>query len=80
MANISDRFCGPCAMPFKKFRPKFSIYQVCVTILEAKHLPQNANPLVVVKVGNRKRRTVVRERTDNPIYNEVKLSNLSTIY
>ncbi|XP_072763326.1 LOW QUALITY PROTEIN: otoferlin, partial [Anoplolepis gracilipes] len=61
-------FAG-CAMPFKK-RPKFSIYQVCVTIFEAKHLPQNANPLVVVKVGNRKRRTVVRERTDNPIYNE----------
>ncbi|XP_025075892.1 otoferlin-like [Pogonomyrmex barbatus] len=57
-------------MPFKKFRPKFSIYQVCVTILEAKYLPQNANPLVVVKVGNRKRRTVVRQRTDNPIYNE----------
>ncbi|XP_011064504.1 PREDICTED: otoferlin-like, partial [Acromyrmex echinatior] len=57
-------------MPFKKFRPKFSIYQVCVTILEARHLPQNANPLVVVKVGNRKRRTVLREKTDNPIYNE----------
>ncbi|XP_024871101.1 otoferlin-like [Temnothorax curvispinosus] len=57
-------------MPFKKFRPKFSIYQVCVTILEVKHLPQNANPMVVVKVGNRKRRTVIRERTDNPIYNE----------
>ncbi|XP_070528249.1 otoferlin [Cardiocondyla obscurior] len=57
-------------MPFKKFKPKFSIYQVCVTILEAKHLPQNANPLVVVKVGNRKKRTAVRERTDNPIYNE----------
>ncbi|XP_067216226.1 otoferlin-like isoform X2 [Linepithema humile] len=58
------------AMPFKKFRPKFSVYQVCVTILEAKHLPQNANPLVVVKVGNRKRRTMMRERTDNPVYNE----------
>ncbi|EFN77733.1 Otoferlin [Harpegnathos saltator] len=57
-------------MPFKKFRPKFSVYQVCVTILEAKHLPQNANPLVVVKVGNRKRKTMVRERTDNPVYNE----------
>ncbi|XP_071649969.1 otoferlin [Temnothorax longispinosus] len=57
-------------MPFKKFRPKFSIYQVCVTILEVKHLPQNANPMVVVKVGNRKRKTVIRERTDNPIYNE----------
>ncbi|XP_039312849.1 otoferlin [Solenopsis invicta] len=66
-------------MPFKKFRPKFSIYQVCVTILEAKHLPQNANPLVVVKVGNRKKRTVVRERTDNPIYKEVKLSSLSKL-
>lgn len=67
------------AMPFKKFRPKFSVYQVCVTILEAKHLPQNANPLVVVKVGNRKRRTMIRERTDNPVYNEVKLFNLSKL-
>ncbi|XP_036143415.1 otoferlin [Monomorium pharaonis] len=64
-------------MPFKKFKPKFSIYQVCITILEAKHLPQNANPLVVVKVGNRKKRTVVRERTDNPIYNEYFVFNLT---
>ena len=66
-------------MPFKKFRPKFSVYQVCVTILEAKHLPQNANPVVIVKVGNRKRRTMMRERTDNPVYNEVKLSSLSKL-
>ncbi|XP_076243958.1 fer-1-like protein 6 [Calliopsis andreniformis] len=52
----------------RKYRA--SSYQVCITILEARHLPQNANPLVVVKVGNRKRKTVVRERTDTPIYNE----------
>ncbi|XP_076634575.1 otoferlin [Colletes latitarsis] len=52
----------------RRLRP--SPYQICITILEARHLPQNANPLVVVRVGNRKRKTVVRERTDAPIYNE----------
>lgn len=57
----------------RKYRA--SPYQVCITILEAKHLPQNANPLVVVKVGNRKRKTVVRERTDAPAYNEVMSRN-----
>ncbi|XP_015435492.1 PREDICTED: otoferlin-like [Dufourea novaeangliae] len=56
------------AMGPRKFRP--TTYQVCVTIVEARHLPQNANPLVVVKVGNRKRKTVVREKTDTPFYNE----------
>ncbi|XP_076670742.1 otoferlin [Andrena cerasifolii] len=45
-------------------------YQVCITILEARYLPQNANPMVVVKVGNQKRKTVVRERTDTPVYND----------
>lgn len=57
----------------RRFRP--SSYQICITILEARYLPQNANPLVVVKVGNQKRKTVVRERTDVPVYNEVTLQN-----
>ncbi|XP_043264956.1 otoferlin-like [Colletes gigas] len=52
----------------RSLRP--SPYQICITILEARHLPQNVNPLVVVRVGNRKRKTVVRERTDAPVYNE----------
>ncbi|XP_076375559.1 otoferlin [Megalopta genalis] len=52
-------------------------YQVCVTILEARHLPQNASPLVVVKVGKQKRKTVVREKTDEPVYNEYFVFDLS---
>ncbi|CAL7940390.1 unnamed protein product [Xylocopa violacea] len=52
----------------RKFRR--SAYQVCVKILKARHLPQNANPMVVVKVGDRRKKTVVRERTDSPVYNE----------
>ncbi|XP_076648742.1 otoferlin [Halictus rubicundus] len=52
----------------RKFRR--TTYQVCITILEARYLLQNASPLVVVKVGNQKRKTVVREKTDEPIYNE----------
>ncbi|KAG7207640.1 hypothetical protein KM043_009260 [Ampulex compressa] len=57
-------------MAFGKHRARHRAYQVCVTILEAKCLPQNANPVVVVKVGNRKRKTMARERTDSPVYNE----------
>lgn len=53
----------------KKYRP--NAYQVCIQILKARHLPQNANPMVVVKVGSRRKKTVVREKTDAPIYNEV---------
>lgn len=56
-------------MGARRFRR--TIYQVCVTILEARHLPQNASPLVVVKVGNQRKKTVVREKTDAPVYNEV---------
>ncbi|CAK9828332.1 Fer-1-like protein 6 [Anthophora retusa] len=52
----------------RKFRP--SAYQICIKILKARHLPQNANPMVVVRVGNRRKKTVVRERTDSPVYNE----------
>ncbi|KAI4503915.1 hypothetical protein M0802_001318 [Mischocyttarus mexicanus] len=51
-------------------KSKYSNYQICVMIIEARHLQQLANPMVVVKLGNQKRRTVVREGTDCPIYNE----------
>lgn len=57
-------------------KTRSNVYQICIKILKAKHLPQNANPMVVVKVGNRRKKTVVRERTDSPIYNEVKLENV----
>ncbi|XP_033208643.1 otoferlin-like [Belonocnema kinseyi] len=53
-----------------KKQTKYGSYQVTVTILEARHLVQNGNPMVVVKVGSQKKRTVVRERTDNPFFNE----------
>ncbi|KAI4482752.1 hypothetical protein M0804_008605 [Polistes exclamans] len=51
-------------------KSKYSNYQICVMIIEARHLQQLANPMVVVKLGNQKRRTVVREGTDCPVYNE----------
>lgn len=54
-----------------KKQTKYGSYQVTVTILEARHLVQNGNPMVVVKVGSQKKKTVVRERTDNPFFNEV---------
>ena len=57
-------------------RFRLNAYQICIKILKARHLPQNANPMVVVKVGNRRKKTVVRERTDSPIYNDVKLDDI----
>lgn len=50
---------------------KLDTYQVCVTIIEARHLELNSNPMVVVRVGNRKKKTPVRKTTDSPYYNEV---------
>lgn len=58
-------------MFLKKNSKKHETYQICIAILEAKHLVQNENPLVVVKVGNQKRKTAVREKTDNPHFNDV---------
>ena len=58
-------------MQVPKNQSKSGSYQVTVTILEARHLIQNGNPMVVVKVGNQKKRTAIRERTDNPFFNEV---------
>ncbi|KAJ8683958.1 hypothetical protein QAD02_019750 [Eretmocerus hayati] len=45
-------------------------YQICVTVIEAKYLEPNTNPMVVVRVGNRKKKTIIRKSTDNPYYNE----------
>ena len=55
----------------KKSSRNYETYQICIAILEAKHLAQNENPLVVVKVGNQKKKTAVVERTDNPHFNDV---------
>lgn len=52
-------------------KSKYDAYQICVTIIEAKYLQQNSNPMVLVKIGNKKKRTMVQERTDNPYFNEV---------
>ncbi|XP_015525108.1 otoferlin [Neodiprion lecontei] len=57
-------------MACKCCRPKYGEFEVCVTILEGKYLPQNGNPLVVVKVGHHKKKTRVCNRTDTPYYNE----------
>lgn len=54
-----------------------SNYQLCVKIIEARHLQQLANSMVVVKLGNKKKKTNVKEGTDCPVYNEV---NIKTGY
>lgn len=57
-----------------KYHPsKYGHYQIGITIIEAKHLPQNSNPMIVVKVGSHKKKTNVRDRTDCPYYNEVSI-------
>lgn len=56
----------------RKGAKKLDTYQICVTIIEAKHLEQNTNPMVVVRVGSRKKKTAIRKTTDNPYYNEVR--------
>ena len=61
-------------MPFrKKDFSKYGFYEVLVTILEARHLVPNGDPMVVVQVGNQKKKTLVRKQTDNPFFNEVSL-------
>ncbi|XP_015125981.1 otoferlin [Diachasma alloeum] len=52
----------------RRKKGRYGAYQVAITILEARHLVQNANPMVVVKVGNQKKKTVVRDRTDCPYF------------
>lgn len=57
----------------RRRKGKHGTYQVAVTIIEAKYLAQNSNPMVVVKVGHQKKKTIIRNRTDSPYYNEVNL-------
>ncbi|XP_035743561.1 otoferlin-like [Vespa mandarinia] len=49
---------------------KKSNYHLCVKIIEARHLQQLANSMVIVKLGKKKKKTNVQEGTDCPIYNE----------
>lgn len=53
-------------------KPEF--FQICIRILEARHLTgSELDPQVCVQVDNEKRYTAVRENTDRPYYNEVKI-------
>ena len=47
-------------------------YQICVTVIEARHLAGiNMDPVVCVQVGDCKKFTSVKESTNCPYYNEV---------
>ncbi|KAH0549066.1 hypothetical protein KQX54_005671, partial [Cotesia glomerata] len=59
----------------RRRKGKHGTYQVAVTIIEAKYLAQNSNPMVVVKVGHQKKKTIIRNRTDSPYYNEYFIFN-----
>jgi hypothetical protein len=49
-------------------------FQICIRILEARHLAwPGIDPQVCVQVDKEKRFTAVRENTDRPYYNEVKI-------
>lgn len=63
----------------RKIMGKFGTYQVTIKIIEARHLVKNSNPMVIVKVGNQKKQTDIREKTDCPYYNEVNLTWLKFI-
>ncbi|PRD34464.1 UNVERIFIED_CONTAM: otof [Trichonephila clavipes] len=46
-------------------------FQVCVTVIEARHLAGlNMDPVVCVQVGEQKKYTSVKESTNCPYYNE----------
>lgn len=62
----------------RKRKGKHGTYQVAITIIEAKYLAQNGNPMIVVKVGHQKKKTVIRNRTDSPYYNDVNLLFISS--
>ncbi|KAG8190919.1 hypothetical protein JTE90_014400 [Oedothorax gibbosus] len=52
-------------------RLKAQDFQVCVTIIEARHLAGlNMDPVVCVQVGDQKKYTSVKESTNCPYYNE----------
>jgi hypothetical protein len=47
-------------------------FQICIRILEARHLAgADLDPQVCVQVDKEKKYTAVRENTDRPYYNEV---------
>lgn len=49
-------------------------FQVCVTVIEARQLPGlNMDPVVCIQVGDQKKYTSVKESTNCPYYNEVRL-------
>jgi hypothetical protein len=53
-------------------KPEF--FQICIRILEARHLTgPDLDPQVCVQVDHEKKYTAVRENTDRPYYNEVKI-------
>lgn len=55
-------------------------FQVCVTIIEARQLPGlNMDPVVCIQIGDQKKYTSVKESTNCPYYNEVKLKTMKTI-
>ena len=49
--------------------------QIAVNITEARQLVgENIDPSVVIEIGDEKKQTSVKEGTNAPFYNEVKLS------
>lgn len=56
------------------FNLSFLFLQVCITIIEARHLAGlNMDPVVCVQIGDQKKYTSVKESTNCPYYNEVSM-------
>lgn len=56
-------------------------FQVCLTILEARQLAGlNMDPVVCIQVGDQKKYTSVKESTNCPYYNEVRLKSIDIDY
>jgi len=52
-------------------------FQLCITIIEARQLAGlNMDPVVCVQVGDQKKYTSVKESTNCPYYNEVRLFSI----
>jgi hypothetical protein len=49
-------------------------FQLCLTVIEARQLAGlNMDPVVCIQVGDQKKYTSVKESTNCPYYNEVRL-------
>ena len=49
-------------------------YQICITIIEARQLAGlNMDPVVCVQIGDQRKYTSVKESTNCPYYNEVRV-------